>query len=537
MPRPLRGIMRNDRQEFTRSPIAWEREDVPMNRRILFPVTVPVVVIGLLLCGTCLVSAWYIHRLQANLANLVSDDVLSLQAAQELEIRVRQLRFHCFLYLFDPKPQRLVPIEADNQHFEEALRAAEQSAGTPEERNCVRTIAAGYQQYRDELAHLREEVAQGRRLTDVGELVDAHPIRHVVEPCQQLLHLNQDAVQEAARENARVGGQANLVMWLLGIVGPLSGLVSGHAMARGLSQSICRLSIRIQDIAQRLDQDVASVSLVADSDIPSLDQQLQHVLRSVEEVTERMQRQQRDMLRAEQLAAVGQLAASVAHEVRNPLTAVKMLVELAIRPRDPKPLTLNDLQVIHREVTRLERTVQGFLDFARLPTPQQADCDLRDVVREAVELIQTRARQQQVEVLVACPDAAVPGFVDRNQIGTVLVNLCLNALDAMPHGGRLDVRLEASPLHGVCLSVSDTGGGIAPGMAERLFTPFASSKPTGTGLGLSISQRIVEEHGGRLTATNCPEGGACFRLQLAADGVRGRMMSDEFPPAFGPRAG
>src|SRR5437588_8376954 len=101
-----------------------------MNRKILIPITAPTIVIGLLLCGTCLVSAWYIHRLQANLANLVADDVHSLQAAQELEIRVRQLRFHCFLYLIDPKPQRLAPLAADNQHFEEALRAAEESART-----------------------------------------------------------------------------------------------------------------------------------------------------------------------------------------------------------------------------------------------------------------------------------------------------------------------------------------------------------------------------------------------------------------------
>src|SRR5437667_12330683 len=104
-----------------------------------------------------------------------------------------------------------------------------------------------------------------------------------------------------------------------------------------------------------------------------------------------MQLQQREMLRAEQLAAVVQLAASVAHEVRNPLTSVKMLVELATRPRDSKPLTPSDLQVIHREVTRLERTVQGFLDFARLPSPKRSACDLREVLQEALALVQARA--------------------------------------------------------------------------------------------------------------------------------------------------
>ncbi len=109
----------------------------------------------------------------------------------------------------------------------------------------------------------------------------------------------------------------------------------------------------------------------------------------------------------------------------------------------------------------------------------------------------------------------MPAEVDRGQWHTVLVNLFFNALDAMPRGGRLEVALEAAA-DGVRLRVSDTGAGIPPEMQGRLFTPFASSKPTGTGLGLSISRRIVEEHGGRLVAENRPGGGACFTITLPA---------------------
>src|SRR5205085_9437628 len=125
-----------------------------------------------------------------------------------------------------------------------------------------------------------------------------------------------------------------------------SGLLIGFGIARGLSRSIYQLSVRVQDMAQRLDQDVASVSIAADGDLQNLDNQLQQVVKNVEEVAQRLQRQQRELLRTEQLAAVGQLAASVAHEVRNPLTSVKMLVELALRSQNLKPLTTDDLQVI-----------------------------------------------------------------------------------------------------------------------------------------------------------------------------------------------
>jgi signal transduction histidine kinase len=266
-------------------------------------------------------------------------------------------------------------------------------------------------------------------------------------------------------------------------------------------------------VAQRLDQDVASVRVAADGDIAQMDSQLQHILSRVEEVAQRLQRQQRDMLRAEQLSAVGQLAASVAHEIRNPISGVKLLVEAALRPRNPMTLTGEDLKVIHDEIARVEQTVQGLLDFARLPSPQLQQCDLRPLVAQAVNLVSTRARQQQVDVMVQTPDILIPAMVDANQFGTVLVNLMLNALDAMPQGGKLEVQV-AVDLGEVQVTVSDTGTGIPHEMLDKLFVPFASSKPTGTGLGLSICRRIVEEHGGNVRAENRMGGGARFVVTL-----------------------
>jgi signal transduction histidine kinase len=191
-----------------------------------------------------------------------------------------------------------------------------------------------------------------------------------------------------------------------------------------------------------------------------------------------------------------------------------MLVESALRSRNPTPLNAEDLRVIHGEVARLEQTVQGFLDFARLPAPQRCRCDLRDLVTQARDLVRGRAQQQSVAVTLHGLEQPAVGCVDRGQFSTVLVNLLLNALDAMPQGGRLDVELTAQASGAVRLAVSDTGAGIPAEMADRLFTPFATTKPTGTGLGLSISSRILEEHGGRITASNRPEGGACFLITV-----------------------
>jgi signal transduction histidine kinase len=525
-----------------------------MNRKILLQVTAPAMLIGLLLLSACVASAWYIHHLQTNLAKIRSENVASLRAALELEMNLRQLRYHDLLYLGDPSPARLEKIEKDQQSFAAELNRARSSTRAPEELALIEQIDGGYRAYAGQLARLRDQVQRQGKYTDFQKLVKDHsgPIQGLIEPCQQLLQLNRDKMQETVQNSDRASRLAHLTLLFLGVGGPIGGLICGYGIARGLSRSIYQLSVRVQDITQRLDsekgtsarspnaawerelvpwfgeQDVASVSVAADGDIQNLDKQLQQVVRRVEEVAQRVQRHQREMLRAEQLSAVGQLAASVAHEIRNPLTSIKLLVEAAARTRNRKPLSENDLEVIHGEIVRLEQTVQSFLDFARLPTPRRLTVDLNQVVAQAVDLVRARARQQSVEIAVTGPEKSVPADIDRGQMCTVLVNLFLNALDAMSKGGSLRIRLAVND--DVSLSVSDTGTGIPAEMFHRLFTPFSSSKPKGTGLGLSISRRIVEEHGGAIVGRNLPEGGACFTITLPASPAGHAHVGQESNP-------
>ena len=489
-----------------------------MNRKILIQVTTPAVVIGLLLFGVCLLGVWSLDRLQTNLASILTDNVTSLEASQELEIAVRQLRFHSFFYLIDPSKDRRQLIDQDQEQFEKALLTARRLAKTADQVRCVDLIEEGYHRYKAGNAELLAIDTRNASRDELAKLADDHPVRHFHDLTQALLSVNKQMMERTAEQSRQVSRWAHVTMILLGLVGPVSGLLTGYGIARTLSHSIYRLGVRVRDMASRLDLDVASVSIEANGDIQGLNQQLEYVVRRVEEVTEQQQQHQRDMLRAEQLSAVGQLAANVAHEVRNPLTSVKMLVEFALRSENRKPLSLDDLRVIHRAIARLEQTVQGFLDFARPPAPLRCACDLRREATQAVELVQARARQQKVDVAVHLPEAEVRGDVDRGQFGTVLVNLLLNALDAMPLGGRMELNLESSPSLGTSLTVADSGTGIAPEVADRLFTPFISTKPTGTGLGLSISRRIVEEHGGHLTACNRPGGGASFTITLPTVG-------------------
>jgi signal transduction histidine kinase len=175
-----------------------------------------------------------------------------------------------------------------------------------------------------------------------------------------------------------------------------------------------------------------------------------------------------------------------------------------------------DLAVLESEIRRMEKYIQTFLDFARPPRSERRVSDLLGVVRRAASLVEGRARRQRVDIDLALPFDAVRLHIDPEEIQQVLVNLLLNALDALPRGGRIRVEVVHKG-GGVEVRVSDTGPGIAPQVRERLFEPFVTSKENGVGLGLSICKRLVEAHGGSIRGDNLPGGGAVLALTLPAE--------------------
>ncbi len=238
---------------------------------------------------------------------------------------------------------------------------------------------------------------------------------------------------------------------------------------------------------------------------------------SLAAVLQRLQQTQRDALRAEQLAWMGRMAASIAHEIRNPLMAIKLLIQTAgERPGGPH-LRPRDFQVLEEEIARLEQIVTGFLDFARPPRPHPQAVDVVAVTAAVLENIRPKAESQNVALRLDGGDLPLVVQVDPNQLRQVLLNLLFNALEAQPDGGEIEVsvrldRLTPAQPHWL-LSVADRGPGL-PEVGERIFEPFVSTKESGLGLGLSICRRIAEMHGGTLTAENRPGGGAVFTLRL-----------------------
>ena len=333
--------------------------------------------------------------------------------------------------------------------------------------------------------------------------------RRLREFYTRVINESEDRHRDALRATA-VG------LVVVGGLGSVAGLVLGFGLARGLRREVDQILVRVEGASEMLGQELPAVELHPGSPDIVRDQ-VDELVGQVEKAVQKLQQQEREVMRSERLAALGQLAAGVAHEIRNPMTAVHLLVQTARNDPSTGGLTDEDLALIDDELARVERTLKTYLDYARPPTPERVPCDPAAVVQDALALIRGRADQQQVVVTFHPPPAGVETDADPGLLRQVVVNLLMNALDAMPVGGSLDVSVDTTPdLSVVELAVGDTGAGIAPDMLPRLFQPFSTGKETGLGLGLVVSRRIVEDHGGTITGFNLPDGGACFVARLPA---------------------
>jgi signal transduction histidine kinase len=224
------------------------------------------------------------------------------------------------------------------------------------------------------------------------------------------------------------------------------------------------------------------------------------------------------VLRSEQLAAVGQLAAGLAHELRNPLMAMKVLVQSASELGEEHVMTTTDLHVLEEEIDRLERLVKVFLDFAQPPRLQQRVFQLDSAIRSVMHLLEPRAIRRGVHVVLRSSHSPVEIEADESQVRQVVMNLLINAMEAVRSGGRVEIRLgslmDETSASWTTIDVVDDGCGLPAELGSRIFDPFISTKETGVGLGLSICRRIVESHGGAIQCADSPTGGSVFTVQL-----------------------
>lgn len=488
-----------------------------MRTYMMAQLTAPVAGLSVLLLGLAVVAAWYVQDMQARASGPIASSVASVTAAQEFEIVIREVTdilYRAIIHLQDRELEERLPWL--RRRADEALAHAEEAARTDTEQQLIVRVREGYQHFFAEYDRIRAHPPPQGRYPEISRLLDTVLSEEILKPIHEYLRHNEVMLKQASATNEHLAQRLSIGLLVVGLLGSIGGLLGGWVIAGGVRRALMENEMQWLLTVERLDevlqQSGQAVAAPAKGDDP-----LARFQASLAAVLQRLQQTQRDALRAEQLAWMGRMAASIAHEIRNPLMAIKLLIQTAgERPGGPH-LRPRDFQVLEEEIARLEQIVAGFLDFARPPRPHPQAVDVVAAAAAALESIRPKAESQNVALRLDGGELPLVVQVDPNQLRQVLLNLLFNALEAQPDGGEIEVsvrldRLTPAQPHWL-LSVADRGPGL-PEVGERIFEPFVSTKESGLGLGLSICRRIAEMHGGTLTAENRPGGGAVFTLRL-----------------------
>lgn len=539
-----------------------------MPTQVAWKLVYPTILLSIGLMAIGVVAAWNVHTQQRESSQAMAEEVQSLISLETANIECREIRYRMNMFLRTGDASNLQVIRDALPRAIELLNGRREKLSTASERELIDQTLRGLDHVAVEFSGLTEYVSErksevatlqsdalerNRRLTILADEVLTN---EVLKPLEGFLEANQKYV-DATNSRASDAAKSLVISFLLlGLCGGLSGTLIGLSAGRAFGRSMIQLSVSIRDAAVRLSDARGSITLTHQTDLPGLEVGVRKLAVDIEHVVAQLQQRERELSRSEQLARLGQLAAGMAHELRNPLMPMKILVQSAMEKEHG--LQGRQLEVIHEEIQRLEKSIQAFLDFAKPPIPEKQVCSLSEIVNSTTELVRGRCVQQQVELVMTLPEASLEAYVDRNQICQLLLNLLLNALDAMPEGGKLEVSLDtwlsssnatvfkqnreemlnqfhairskvATTVSGLTetnpkknyqqwmdLCVTDNGIGIDSHGMENLFLPFSTTKETGSGLGLATCDRIAQAHGGVIEVESQPGIRTLFRFSFPA---------------------
>ena len=332
-------------------------------------------------------------------------------------------------------------------------------------------------------------------------------------------------LEQAARESVpaaraedvqRAEARVRMTTWVVGASAALSLALSGFLLWLFFYRVLFPLRGMVAD-AELFRRDRPDKS--QDSDVDELrimGHHLRNLMSDVSDTRSRLEHSRDRLMAAEKLASVGKLAASVAHEIRNPLTAIKMWL-FAIRETAEGNAELDrKLRIISEEIERLESIVRNLLEFSRPPALDKQPHSVAEMIEQTLVLISPRLAERRIHVLQPIEKGLPPVIADASQFRQVLLNLFENAMDAMPEGGEIQVTTnvenDANGQSMAVVRVRDTGHGMPLDVQRRVFEPFFTTKELGTGLGLCIAARVMARHGGALVLESSTDKGTCFAV-------------------------
>jgi len=466
------------------------------------------ILVAIALCSGGLM-VWQMQRIQKVFNDIIDHHVKAYETAAMLETALVYQRGLVTYFFLDGDVTWLNRLEKYRDAFRAHLIQARNLAGDDGERATIQHIEDEYGAYLLLKDRVIELYRTGQRAR--GAALHAEVRRHffkILALCQTYKRQYRDRIHKAQLESARTTARLGYTTVATIAVQMLLVIALGFIFIHHILAPVYRMLL--MTTGNVLPSEKQNI-------IRALSARVDHLVHDMDEAQHALEKSRENLLQAEKMALVGQLAAGMAHSIRNPFTSVKMRLFSLGRSLKLTADQEEDFEVISHEIRHIDTIVQNFLEFSRPPKLMMQSVSPSTIVDNALQLLSHRLNSYGVDINVVRTEPLPEILADPEQIKEVLVNIIINACEEMKEGGTIMIEenlTAKAPGSDVQLRISDSGAGIHPTLREKIFQPFFTTKEEGTGLGLSIAARIVGEHGGALTLENADETGACLVITL-----------------------
>ena len=467
----------------------------------------------ILLCITVIgavIMVWYTYKTEKIFKDIVDKDIVLFHSAEALETSLVNQKGFVSYFILDGNPAWLDELNRYRQLFNKHLVTVKSLVEEEWEKETVFQIEAQYEGYIIAKDKVLDFYKAGEK--EKGALLHKEVRQYfskIMASCEQFKLFHKDKIQDAIKTSKTASNNLRYIAILAIIAVIALSLLINYIFARHILGPIRKLATE----ADRL----GGIKPSSD-EVSTLEESVHNLIKSEEQTHQELKRNRETMMLSEKMALLGKLGAGTAHSIRNPLTSIKMRLFSLNRSCDFNNRQNEDFNVISNEINQINQIVENFLEFARPPKLKMKKMSPSIVVDSALRLLDQRLKSYRVTTKVIRHHPLAETFVDPAQLKEVIVNIIVNACEAMDKGGMIIIHEEENhtdPQKRVdVIKIIDDGTGISLEDQEEVFHPFFTTKEEGTGLGLSIAFNIINEHGGWLSVSNEEGCGASFVITL-----------------------
>lgn len=480
------------------------------------------ILLAIILAGGMLIVA-FTYNLQQKTEKQIELTRHQIAIAKELEVELFGLRNFTFIYIDDKSSEWIDSISSRKINFIILLERARNVAKSQEESSIIQQISGLFSNFE---LNFNSSILLARQGNNAqANALLTHSAKDLLgtihQKSRQYISINQKVNEQHQSDLTRTTRIIFNVMIALGLGGVLVGLFLGWMISKLLFVPIKQLMVNIRDAAAGTVLERVNVSEGDEFDELST---------RIKELVDRINKTQEDLSKNKQLlqytnkfAVLGKVAPTIAHEIRNPLTAIKMLIYSMREGNQDQAAHLKDIEIILSEVDRMEGFIKNFLKFAKPADPEFSRINPNEVIADVIQLLKSRFKEKSLNVEFNQYGSNALVMADAGQLKQLFINLLINALEAVSKNGDIKIFTVLIPTNQnnegefYRISFEDSGPGIPDNVMKSLFEPFVKGNEQGVGLGLSISQYIATMHHGWIEAENKPNGsGAVFHVFLPA---------------------